>query len=759
MLLAVTAVFLFASNGARAGRTLIRIPAKGPIVFEQLRRPGIEILAVDKHGIIDAMVDDKQVDYVRSLGYPISVVPAAMLAPGAAAELDANLGMYHTFAEMESLITTWEGDYPGICDVSTIGYSVENRPIYAIKISDDVSVADPGEPDVLYMGNHHARELMSVEIPLRFAQYLLVNYAGDPTVASYVDTREIYFVPMINPDGHVYVQNHHIGIYSGSWWRKNRRVNADMSVGVDLNRNYGYQWGYDDVGSSPTMSYPTYRGASAFSEPETQAVGDFVSAHDFTMWLSYHSYGELLLYPWNYIATNTADQRYYERLGELLTENNDYLSANFAMGALYAVNGSSDDWGYGEQAAKEKIFAFTPEVNSYEQGGFGPSDTLIAPTFDLLLDMNMKVLEYCANPYGVVGPYRPIMYPIDAPYHPIHTLNWSGAVPGDLNPPQYYQVERCTNPGYTFDDAEVPNQSWVLHGFTRSADAHSGSWGYDSGSGNNKFHTITAARPFVVDAQSDTFTFWANYQIEPDWDYAYVEVSANLGQSWTTVEGNITTTLDPYQKNRGNGITGSSPGWVEGIFPLTAYLGLEIRLRISYVTDSGVVEPGIDIDDLWPVPACQTVDLIAPAETDTTLLVIPDQVGTFVYRVRALDAQDDASGWSNTRTTVVTSVTDATTPLTYRSRLGQNHPNPFNPTTRIPYVVGGESPRPVTLRIYDVAGRLVATLVDEIESPGGYEATWNGAGDGGEPVASGIYFYRLTVGADGAFTRKMLLLK
>jgi hypothetical protein len=108
-------------------------------------------------------------------------------------------------------------------------------------------------------------------------------------------------------------------------------------------------------------------------------------------------------------------------------------------------------------------------------------------------------------------------------------------------------------------------------------------------------------------------------------------------------------------------------------------------------------------------------------------------------------------------------VTDASAPLAYRSRLGQNHPNPFNPSTLIPYVVGGEaeagtSPH-VTLRIYDVAGRLVATLVDETQTPGRHEAEWNGGGAAGATAPSGIYFYRLTIGGREAFTRKMLLLK
>ena len=188
LILAFTAVFILLPPAAWSGEKLMRIPIKSPRVFEQLRRPGIEILAVGKNRIIDALVDDRQIDYVFSLGYPVSAVPIddISLAPAA---LDANLGMYHTYAEMESVMTDWEANYPDICDMFTIGTSIEGRNIYCIKISDNVSVDEPDEAEVLFMGNHHAREIMSVDIPLRFAGYLLANYGVDPTITSYIDTR------------------------------------------------------------------------------------------------------------------------------------------------------------------------------------------------------------------------------------------------------------------------------------------------------------------------------------------------------------------------------------------------------------------------------------------------------------------------------------------------------------------------------------------------------------------------------------------
>jgi hypothetical protein len=355
------------------------------------------------------------------------------------------------------------------------------------------------------------------------------------------------------------------------------------------------------------------------------------------------------------------------------------------------------------------------------------------------------------------------MHPISDPYYPIHTLSWSGNDPADPNPVTEYQVERCTNPAMVSDPAESLSPLWTFDGFSLGTNAYSGSGSYYSGSGDYLNNSITTERPYLVDALSDTLTFWAWYEIETDWDYAYVEVSTNDGGTWTTVEGNITTSSDPNGNNRGNGITGFSSGWVEAIFPLTDYMGDELLVRISYITDASVMEHGIDVDELYPVPACQSVEIIASSLTDTTLQVIPDQVATFRYRVEAIDAEADGSGWSTTRTIDITTVSESSAPLSYWSRLEQNRPNPFNPVTQIPYIVGGAArggpTHFVTLRVYDVTGRLVATLVNEDKAPGVYEATWQGIADDGSRVASGVYFYSLAVGSEAPLTRKLVILK
>jgi Zinc carboxypeptidase/Immune inhibitor A-like, MAM domain len=740
-----------------AGAAIVTVPYKGPRQLEEFEARGIEILAFTKHGV-DLLAEGPALDFLMTRPYPVSVSEIDPFAPPPMV-IDANLGLYHTYAETESVLAYLGATYPAIADTVHIGTSLQNRNLTALKVSDHVSV-DENEPEILYMGDHHARELMSVEIPLRFAKYLLEHYGVDANITHYIDTREIFFIPMVNPDGHVYVQQNHAGHWSG-WWRKNRRNNGNGTFGVDLNRNYGYQWGYDNIGSSPSTSSDTYRGTGAFSEPETQRIRDFVNTRDFTTWLSYHSYGELLLYGWGYAFAFTPDHEVFAALADTLARENGYLTGNPATGAIYRTNGDSDDWGYGEMASKAKIFAFTPEVNSQAQGGFGPPESVIQTTFDLLLPMNLKLLEWGDNPYRVVAPHAPSQYALQAPYaNAIARVSWTGNDPGDPNPVVSYDVEGCLNP-YRFVDACTASlKGWVSNGFFYTASGLSGG-GYDAGNGNGIAHTLTMDRPFVVEAATDSLRFSVNFLTEENYDYGYVEVSTN-GVIWATIPGNITTSANPYGNNRGHGFTGSSNGWVNAIFPLTAYAGQEIMLRFAYVTDQATVGIGIRIDNIDFSFACGSVSILASGVTDTLYDHVPATTGTWRYRVRARDAENHASRWSNPRDGVVATLTAADAPRAFRTDLGPNYPNPFNPATQIPFVVGGAvngKPSRVELAVFSVTGARVVTLVNEARPPGTYVYRWDGRDSRGVPSPTGIYFARLTVDGATSRVRKLLLLK
>lgn len=277
-------------------------------------------------------------------------------------------GAYHSYGELEGDLFTLESSYPNLAKISIIGQSLEGRNIYALKISDNVN-AEEGEAEILFIGCHHAREWISLEIPFLLGRYLLENYATDPQVQNLVNQSEIWIVPLVNPDGLYY------SIHFYRYWRKNRRNNGDGTYGVDLNRNYGYEWGIDNVGSTPYTFSETYRGAAAFSEPETRAIRDLFAQRNFGALISYHSFSQLILYPWGYTDLPSPDDLLFEQIATDMSTRMQAVNGNIyayvqAGEGLYLTNGDTADWSYGVYG----IPSFTIELP--------PADRLLGQFFN-----------------------------------------------------------------------------------------------------------------------------------------------------------------------------------------------------------------------------------------------------------------------------------------------------------------------------------------------------------------------------------------
>lgn len=285
--------------------------------------------------------------------------------------LRINFGEYYTYDEMVQEIETISALYPALTHLTSIGQTWQGRDIWAVKISDNASVTET-EPRVLISGAHHAREPIGCSIAIDNMYWLLDNYGTNDTATAIVNNSETWFVPVVNPDGYVFNET-----YDDPWgWRKNCRDNNNSGQmepefdGVDPNRNYGYMWGYNNVGSSPDPTHGAYRGPEAFSEPETQAMRELCDSAEFVYAMNYHAYGEILLVPWSYIDSwvPSPDSEEYYAMAESMTiyigVPNNYVFGT-GMGTLgYEANGTSDDWLYGEQVEKPKCIAFSPEVGS-----------------------------------------------------------------------------------------------------------------------------------------------------------------------------------------------------------------------------------------------------------------------------------------------------------------------------------------------------------------------------------------------------------
>ncbi|OFY16768.1 MAG: hypothetical protein A2X11_00105 [Bacteroidetes bacterium GWE2_42_24] len=302
------------------------------------------------------------------------------------------MGGYCTYNQMLMHLDTMRARFPQLITarepISSITTHNGNL-IYYAKISDNPEINED-EPMVLFTGLTHAREPIGLQQMLFFMYHLLESYNSDPYIKALIDTTQIVFIPCMNPDGYLYNQQTNPG--GGGMWRKNRLDLGNGNYGVDLNRNFGYMWGYDDEGSSPDPYSETYRGASAFSEPETQALQEFVNQRDFKICINYHSHGNLLIYPFGYKTLETNDSVTFHDFAYRISAFNGY-STGTPGELLYNTNGDINDWMYGESSEHPAIISLLPEVGNSYSDGFWPPTERIIPLCQENVPGNLRVLE------------------------------------------------------------------------------------------------------------------------------------------------------------------------------------------------------------------------------------------------------------------------------------------------------------------------------------------------------------------------------
>jgi carboxypeptidase T len=330
---------------------------------------------------------------------------------------------FHNYAELTAELNGIQNRNRSLVKIVSIGKSLEGRDIWAIHINTDQESLKSNQstkPGIIYLGAHHAREHLSAEIPLMFADYILAQ-STDTKIEALLENRDIWIIPMVNPDGAEY------DIASGSYkmWRKNRRKNKDSTYGVDLNRNYGYMWGGEGASDNPTSD--VYRGPEAFSEPETQAVRDWIESHaNLKTLLSLHTFSELILYPWGYTydaITNQKDAQTFEKMAKTMATWNQYKPQQSSD--LYITSGDTTDWAYG----KHGIFAFTFELSpsSLGGGGFYPGAGVIDKVFEANIKPLLYLLDLTDDPYRALtaGPTGFLPHYVAPEVDP--ALHWGGS--------------------------------------------------------------------------------------------------------------------------------------------------------------------------------------------------------------------------------------------------------------------------------------------------------------------------------------------
>jgi len=567
--------------------------------------------------------------------------------------------------------------------------SIGSNSIEWVKISDNPNTAE-AEEQILYTAIHHAREPASLSQLVYYMWYLLENYGTDPEVTNIVDHTELYFVPVINPDGYLY--NELTNPNGGGFWRKNR-FNGH---GVDNNRNYNYfidgdptnaTWGGEGTSADPESA--VYHGEAPFSEVENQAMRWFVEQHEFVLSFNNHTSGELLLFPFGYTeGVTTPDHDTYVGISDILVGKNDY--ANIMGSQLYPAAGNSDDFMYGTVGTHDKIFSFTPEIGQ----SFWPAASRIDPICKEMMNLNLTAAQM-ANDHADVLVTAPLYLgeetQLQIPFK-IQKIGLTGlgdyslsmvAVSGNIaqtgadvsfNGMENLQTEEGTidlelDPSIEWGDAILfellvdngvyqhrimveryygaPEVQIYDPGESTSEQFEENDWqvtteDYYSAPSciadraqfdyqNNQDKPIAVSQSIDLTAATAAgVSFYAKWEIENNFDMVRFEVSIDDGANWIAQCGQWT--------NAGSGMgvqpeqepvyDGKQLTWVQEQIDLTEYLGEVVRLRFRLVSDESRTEDGFFFDDLTITGDAAILDI--PTTAVAKLLLAPNPANDYI---------------------------------------------------------------------------------------------------------------------------------
>lgn len=621
----------------RRAKSLIRVDVSRPEVVAALRRT---LRSWDVAGSVapgqslDLVVTTKQKRRLTAEGIPFTNVKIE--PPDAALR-----ATYHSFAQMEASLNSMASSYPNITALTAIGTTWEGRTLWALEISDNPGV-DEGEPGVQFMGLTHAREWPSMEVALDIAQRLTAGYGADPTITNLVDGNRIWVIPCVNPDGYEYSRN------VDEWWRQNRRNLGGGVYGVDLNRNFDGaangskdgEWGSIGPGSQTHQpGNQTYVGPSPFSEPETQAIRDFFAGRNVTISISYHTYSELVLWAWGYDGgVQTDDNALLVSIGQGMAAAIGGYTPQQAAG-LYPTTGASDDWTYGYRYYEQgkNTLAYTVEIGT----SFHPPASQLQTLLDDNWNGALYVMQQAAGAEAQLTPFvlPPVLTTPATDSDGNFTVSWVQQNPNagaDI-----YELQELTGLSLLTDGAESGAGNWAMEQFaTSSARSNTGTWSFKSPAGDQVIAAMTTTEPLPVSV-GDQLSFWTWYDIELDWDMAFVEVS---------VDGFQYDVLDMF--------TGASSGWVQKTYNLDSYAGRSVYFRFRYTTDPAVTGEGIYFDDIGPVASWSSITTLSSNIAATSFPITGRTSGDYYYRVRGSSPTRGFGAFSGVGMTQVVQIVD-----------------------------------------------------------------------------------------------------
>ncbi|MEO8211416.1 MAG: M14 family zinc carboxypeptidase, partial [bacterium] len=606
-----------------------------------------------------------------------------------------SMGGYYTYNEVVQKLDSMKIQFPNLITVKqNIGTTAGARTIWAVKISDNPDINESAsEPAIYFDALHHAREPQAMAGLMYYMYWLLENYGTNPEATYLLNNREIFFVPVVNPDGYVYNQTTNPN--GGGFWRKNRRNNGGC-FGVDLNRNYNYGWGINS-GSSNDPCSETYRGPSAGSEPETQAIKNFTQQIHPKIAFSTHSVAGRYLNPYGYNDTAVKYEIYSEFSSDFASTNN-YLYGTVIEMLQYYSSGTTRDYLH-----SEGTYCWTPEVGG---SGFWPNQSEIIPVANENL-YGMKYLSWVGGAFadylnykilgngyvqkndtlqlqialknkGLSQTSKNVTVDLTSSYPNLVALN--PAVNYDSIQSRQYKIN-SSNP-FKFkitsaalymdemkfiisvkqegvetskdtirinvgkanvlfsDNAENGISKWTRAGNgiqwdTTFIDPYDGSKNFtDSRYGNSKDNTnntFTLKDTInLTNTNNPRIEFNAKWAEEQTFDYTRIQLSTNFGSTWINLVGRYTRTVS------GQPSYSDVKHWRDEQINLNPYIGQKIKIRFNFITDAGVPGDGFYFDNFRVVNYINDVPIL----TEYNITVIPE--GFYNISALALNSKDTA---------------------------------------------------------------------------------------------------------------------
>jgi hypothetical protein len=329
----------------------VRVAVPNVVTLDRLQNSELNLMECIPHlGTTDVAVGPGEFEELDNGGYRYTIVskmedPRNWQETHGGVYIAADDYRLHYF-NADQILAFYENlraQNPAIVSRQSIGSSINGETIWAYRFLNPAAVRNPATlNNIVIEGLIHAREWITGACVMHIAK-TITDKLNTPNPGRFMYGQAVWIVPIANPDG-----------YRHTWttnrlWRKNRRLNSGGSYGVDVNRNYAKGWG--GSGSSGTPGSETYRGTAAFSEPESQAVRNFLqSLPRVGGFIDYHSYSQLILEPWGYTTTACPDAAYFSSIGAQLQTQMNGFGATYQHGPtgqiLYIASGTSNDWVY-----------------------------------------------------------------------------------------------------------------------------------------------------------------------------------------------------------------------------------------------------------------------------------------------------------------------------------------------------------------------------------------------------------------------------